>query len=518
MPRILRDELEHASGDLVRVFDRIYEESLRIWDEQHLYEFTDHGKRHTQQVERNLDALTRPLQRSAPLSGEEIFVLLSACCLHDIGMQRADDPEARSRHAQSAYDLILNSHARSKSEVRRVTLPIDDRNARVAIATVARAHWTQYALELPQQDFINDQNVEGRLRLLGLLLAMADLLDLSPVRARYFRSIHRLYDLSSESTLHQTMHDLVKGFRLGPPQPNIPGALQFRIDWAHDNEEMHMISDWVMHWFSSQWLQLQHELYEASAGSIHWTRPWAKPNFNPPQGQISELSTDASRVLKAERAEQLRINRDDFTNRFLQAIKNKETILFLFPAESDFDWHRLSEWCEAHAHLEENCCVARVNVRPSYPSYSSGIIAQIMEQWDKRIPECSDDEAEKHLEIFITQHTGLNLVSIIRTDEYGCKSFENVLKSLVVCNDEAQAARVCLLICPDAAVPSAVTDASIVQSGGPLGRSEVEQHLQNQRGYSSQESRAFYDRMLKLGLTEYPARIYTYIEDHCVQS
>jgi hypothetical protein len=99
MARILREQLQKTNPDLAVSFDRIYDESLRIWDEQYLREYTTHGRRHTEQVERNLDNLTLPLQSSMkPLSDEEIFVLLSATCLHDIGMQRADDPQARSRH------------------------------------------------------------------------------------------------------------------------------------------------------------------------------------------------------------------------------------------------------------------------------------------------------------------------------------------------------------------------------------------------------------------------------------
>ena len=130
------------------------------------------------------------------------------------GMQ-LDVPDARAKHAQYSYELILNSSAQIGPELRRVTLTITDNNKRRAIALVARAHWTDFALRLDSESFISD-NESGRLRLLGLLLAMADLLDISPVRARYFRSLHRLYDLDPVSELHQKMHDLVRGFRIRP--------------------------------------------------------------------------------------------------------------------------------------------------------------------------------------------------------------------------------------------------------------------------------------------------------------
>lgn len=122
--RILRSELERENKELVTLFDRVHEESLKIWEEQHLFNFTTHGKLHTEQVERNLDSLTRPLQASRrPLSAEEIFVLLSAACLHDIGMQRADKEDARARHAEYSRELILYSDAWVGIEERRITLP-----------------------------------------------------------------------------------------------------------------------------------------------------------------------------------------------------------------------------------------------------------------------------------------------------------------------------------------------------------------------------------------------------------
>jgi hypothetical protein len=514
--RILRNEL--GNDKLAVIFDRIYEESLRIWGEQYLREFTTHGRQHTEQVERNLDSLTRPLQSSAkPLTAEEIFVLLSATCLHDIGMQRADDPDARKRHAQYAYDLILYSHAQVGPEERRVTLPIDDTNARVAIANVARAHWTDYALQLAHEDFITDHNDRGRLKLLGLLLAVADLLDLSPVRARYFRSVHRLYDLPAVSELHQTMHRLVKGTRILAPNPNVPGALQFRLEWFDNSETVHIMSEWVMSWFHSQWRQLAPALFEASGGAISWAEPWADVVFNPPQGPIPKLSSAALNVLMAERAEQVRINRDVFAARFRDAIQSGDVSLFLFPADSDFDWRALSEWCEANARLRENCRVARVNIRPSVPAYFSGIIPQLMEQWGEHLPQCSDDEALKRLESFVTDERTPSLVSIIRTDEYVGESLQALLQILVRRTESVPApARVCLLLSSGAEGPKELGGATVVEfDGSSLPREEVEQHLQSRRGYNLQESRDIYDTMLALELTDHPARVYTYIEKHC---
>lgn len=518
MPRLLRNELENVNRELATAFDQIYGESLRIWEEQYLWEYTTHGKRHTEQVERNLDSLTRPLQSSTmPLNAQETFVLLSATCLHDIGMQRADDPDARRKHAQYAFDLIVNSHARFDTEERRVTLPINDRNARVAIANVARAHWTEYALELPKEEFIDDQNNVGRLRLLGLLLAMADLLDLSPVRARYFRSIHRLYELPPVSELHQTMHDLVKGVRIQPKNPNVPGALLFRLEWFDNSEMVRTMNDWIMQWFNSQWWQLHSPLYEESGGAIGWARPWAHIVFNSPQGPVPTLSAQALNILNAERAEQTKINRNTLTARYREAIELKDTVLFLFPADSNFDWRTFSEWCEAHARLVENCRVARISIRPSLPAYFSGIISQLMEQWGEHLSPCSGVEALKYLEAFVTRDDSPSLVSIIRTDEHVGESLQTLIGLLLRRSTLSPApARVCLLISLDAEGPKNLRDGLVIEfDGSLLPREEVEQHLHARHGYSLEESSRIYETMLALKLTNHPAQVYTYIDTHC---
>jgi hypothetical protein len=514
-PRFLRQEL--GNGRLAETFDDVYRESERIWGEQYLREFTTHGRQHTEQVERNLDSLTRPLQSSGmALTAEEVFVLLSASCLHDVGMQRADDPDARRKHAQYAYELILNSSTWVGAEERRITLPIDDRNARVAIANVARAHWTEYALRLEAEDYIVGA-VRGRLRLLGLLLATADLLDLSPVRARYFRSPHRLFDLPPLSELHQTVHDLVKGMRIMAPKPGVPGALQFRLEWFDNDDTVQVMNDWVLLWFHSQWRNLAPALFEASGGLISWAEPWAEVTFNTPQGPTPKLSPAARDVLMAERAEQVRIDRDAFAARFRGAIESGGASLFLFPADSSYDWRALSEWCEAHARLRENCRVARVNLRPSAPTYISAVVSELLEQWGLHLPQSSDGEALRRLESFVTDERTPDLVGIIRADFRVGESLQALLQTFVRGAASGPArARVCLLLSPDADGPGALAGASVVPfDGSSLPREEVERHLQLQRGYSPDESRGIYDTMLALDLTGQPARVYTYIEMHC---
>lgn len=507
----LRAELHNTP--LAAEFDRIYEEAREIWNEQYMLEFTAHGPLHTQQVERNLDSLTEPLQKTPNrLTPHEIFVLLSATCLHDIGMQLINDPEARRKHAQHAYDLILHSSAKIGTESRRVTLSIRDEKSRIAIAKIARAHWTDHALQLKEADWINSQNVKGRLKLLGLLLAMADLLDLSPVRARYFRTIHRLYDLSPESELHQTMHQHVFGIDIQPPDKGSPGKLQFQVEWNGDYPLVHDMNDWVMDWFDSQWRRLCEPLSKESGGLIEWVHPWRDILFRPREGDVLMLSPPAHNVLKAERADQQRIDRNAFTSRFVGALKNKEAVVFLGPSESDFERHILSDWSTAYAELHDRCRVMHLDSR-SFTYFRAGnIAARMLKELGQTLD--AGDDAITALANFLKNDAALSLVTIIKTDNALGKSLQNLLHILLQRNGPATA-RICLLFCPRGKGPKKIGDATIVPFDTLLlPRDEVEEHLRK-RGYSSNTSSEIYNEMDILNHTSHPTDIYTYIHLYC---
>ncbi|HEY0511944.1 MAG TPA: hypothetical protein VGH73_08570 [Thermoanaerobaculia bacterium] len=161
--RELYQELRQADSELAKRLDKVCEEALEIWRYPHLLQMTEHGRPHIEQVEANLDALTRPLQASgSPLEAAEIYVLLAACWLHDIGMQ-LHVLDARAAHAQHSYDLILRSFTQvDGGDLRlKVTLPIEGTNSREAIALVARAHWASFALELPSQEHIFGNSMHG---------------------------------------------------------------------------------------------------------------------------------------------------------------------------------------------------------------------------------------------------------------------------------------------------------------------------------------------------------------------
>lgn len=525
---LLYNELKESDQKLAEEFDAIYQEALNIWNDPALRTFTEHGQKHTLQVERNLDMLTRPLQRlpvpqntgelTGPLKPYEIFVLLSACCLHDIGMQ-LDNSDARERHAEYACNLILHSSARINFDFRRVTLQITDDNAREAIALVARAHWTDYALDLERYDNRIYNNQRGRLPLLGVLLAMADLLDLSPVRASYFRTLHRLYELTPLAWLHQTMHARVKGCEILPPDEN--GELQFELVWRDgvDRNDIRNISDWVMTWFNSQWRLLKSALIAYSGGYIRWTEPWFEVKFTesliPLELEKKQLTEEARRVLRAERIDQRRINRDKFIENFKKALKDHETVLFLIPWESDLDGGFICDWCEAYAATITDCKVATVTIKRSLPTSLSGIISELMKGWQEECTECDDKQALASLSTFLSTDKSRHFLSIIVSDNFRMRELKALLEALMQRpSDHSSGARLCLLRTPESYSPKKLKSAKVITfHASQFSQDEIQRHMKIHFGYPEKESLKIYqDKLLKLPNSHKPMMMYDYIE------
>jgi hypothetical protein len=512
--RLLYHELRAASPVLADELDAITKEALELWKSPHLRTFTAHGEPHILQVEANLDALTKPLQASPQkLRPEEIFILIAACYLHDIGMQLGER-DARERHAQYAFDLILHAHARHMGEERRVTLPINDRNARQAIAAVARGHWTNFAVALDSTDAMKG-NTEGRLRLLGLLLAMADLLDLSPERATYFKSIHQLDKLDAMAELHQTMHELVRVFRVAAPNPAIPEELQYQLEWSDDSETTRTISDWALHWFHSQWRVVAPLLHRESNGRIRWAKPWATAKFREPVGPPLNPSDAAQRILRAERANQLRINRDVFTQAFKDAVTKNHAALFRFPSDAEIDGKPVVEWCESHARLQPNIKVARCDVLPTAALEQASIIAQLLEQIGQHLPKCADDEALQRWRGHVAGEAAGLVVVLVVTADYDERLLTPIIEAAVA-RPASAPARVILLLSLSAAGPASAPGTNVtVCKGEPFVRADVVDYLQKHWGMDAAASEQTCSAMDASGVLSRPARVYDYVRLHC---
>jgi hypothetical protein len=509
IPR-LRDQIR--APELTFQLNRIFDEAAEIWASQHLREFTIHNSPHYLQVEQNLDVITAHLQTTEHrLTEHEIFVLLAACHLHDIGMQLGV-PDARAKHAQYAFELILHSSVWIDAERRQVTLSLADANAREAIAYVARAHWTEFALDLRRSDYIYG-NVFGRLRLLGLLLANADLLDTSAIRAGYFRSSHRLFALAPIAELHQKMHSLIRGFGIVRPHPELRDQLIYELKWRDSSETVRLLADWQLRWFSSQMRQIIPGLEIESGGAIRWASPWARVFFRDPVGPTEQLGTKAKALLLEDVRAQKRIDRDALAERFHEALTNPGATVFLLLGGASSDWRHVTDWCEAHARSEDEIAVARIAASPTDPVDTAALAALALRDWG--IESMESEVVGRAFDVFkATLRRDVALVLIALRDGPSA-ALDEVIQSFAREVPYPNVPRVLVLVTSEVPPLGWGELAVATYQLSSLQECDVDEYLRGRYGYATSERRALIEGIRALDLLQQPSKLYDYIHHHC---
>jgi hypothetical protein len=173
---------EQPNDRLWRALGNVRQAAEEIWDAPlHRY-YTDHKVTHSERVIEKLDGLTAGIMARAGhrLSPSEIYVLLAAAYLHDIGMQDeryagGDLETIRAEHHERTAAMIVGS-VRDRAHYRPLGLDPDPTLVEL-IALVAKAH---RKMDLSDADYA--PIVHGtdtiRPRLLGALLRFADELDI----------------------------------------------------------------------------------------------------------------------------------------------------------------------------------------------------------------------------------------------------------------------------------------------------------------------------------------------------
>lgn len=202
---------------------RIVEFCKTSWISKHLYWFTDHSVSHSESIISLLEQILQPLQTTNQmLTAEEIFILLSAVYLHDIGMQmvivngksaenltKKEYEEIRKRHAEISADIIMN---RTRPELERddIRLPEIPEEYLPAIADVAQGHSTacfEKIISHLQRHPHTPSNKKIRGDLLSALLLIGDELDLQCRRVDFSETA--FYRLSDYSQLHWYKHHYI---------------------------------------------------------------------------------------------------------------------------------------------------------------------------------------------------------------------------------------------------------------------------------------------------------------------
>ncbi len=194
----LRDLLADATPSLFQRYQQIEQKILNdILPLNTPPGYTDHGPKHAHNVQENLRKLL-PSQLDEPLSGFELFALLLATMLHDVGMilSRSGDEklsQIRVNHAERSRDFVIQRHG---------DLGLS-RHEAFHIGELCHAHG------MPTLDYLQGQpfSLSGspvRVPLLSALLRLADYLDLTADRAPGILANSRV--ISSASQQHWDLH------------------------------------------------------------------------------------------------------------------------------------------------------------------------------------------------------------------------------------------------------------------------------------------------------------------------
>jgi hypothetical protein len=197
--------------DQRRAVENIRAAAERIWSRPlHRY-YTDHTVAHSERVIALLDGLTAGMMATEKrLSPSEVFTLLAAAYLHDIGMQNekfaGGDPSAssgqrleqiRAHHNEQTAEMI---YAVFEDPENAFHIPLArDPGIIEAVALVAKGH-RQVNLASAEYDTLVHGGETLRLRLLAALLRFGDELDIDHRRVDLEQM--KLLALPAESQLH----------------------------------------------------------------------------------------------------------------------------------------------------------------------------------------------------------------------------------------------------------------------------------------------------------------------------
>lgn len=226
----------------------IESKAKEIWEKGELYHtyYTLHGMKHSDAVVNILDLLVDGLNPEDKLDEIEIFCLLSAAYLHDVGMQRKyPDDEARIESIFQAknkpytiQDLIRDEHhLRSGRYIKEnfKTLDLDLYEAE-CVRLISEGH---RKVNLGSDDYesqaIGFKRV--RVRLLSSLLRLADELDID-----YRRAPETLYEILKEdmpdfSRLQWLKHYYTSGLIIEPVTKEGKRRLSIEINCQYPRED-----------------------------------------------------------------------------------------------------------------------------------------------------------------------------------------------------------------------------------------------------------------------------------------
>lgn len=195
--------IDYLHGDLPGAVNNVRKAALEIWNvPKHKY-YTDHSVKHSDRIVIKLEGLIQGIMDGGQrLSQHEIYVLLAAVYLHDIGMQNerfegGDLERIRRVHEKISYKMIVGSF--QEPELYRTLNLLPDPDLVESVGLVAQGH-RKTVLRSDRYDEFSFGDDIIRPRLLAALLRLADSLDID--HRRVIIENLKLAKIPAESRFH----------------------------------------------------------------------------------------------------------------------------------------------------------------------------------------------------------------------------------------------------------------------------------------------------------------------------
>lgn len=291
----LEQSLKMISPDLWERLNGVKNAVKKVWRTPYLHWYTDHGPQHSRRVIDLIGQILCPLcldyrfrpENDFPLSNYELYILLAACYLHDIGMQDlkvdersvdelgpSDWEEIRKRHPQRSFEIIRDRTIKPRPR-RTIDLGLaesDDDDSLMPIAFVSMAHGSEYfesAVRTLQENRYHPGGKPIRGDLLAALLMMGDEIDLYKSRANLPDDSIRYPPLS---LLHHYKHYYISSVAVqdgkSPLDRQIAMGFLFPPE-AQDSYDRDLVA-WVVNKIKEQANRTQDILLSSTKGQLRW--------------------------------------------------------------------------------------------------------------------------------------------------------------------------------------------------------------------------------------------------------
>lgn len=361
----------HLEVDLCERLERVRKSAETIWGEQRLKWFTDHrAATHSRHIIEHLGSVLEHLQNTPQaLNPHELYVLLAACYLHDIGMQDFSDPDGRGvenftdedykrirrDHPKRSKELIIARTLRWKRDEFRIDLDPDSQYL-VPIALVAQGHGSAFFADTVRE--LRDLphrpgNRPFRGDLLAALLLMGDELDLHEERATFPPE----FALSPVSLLHHHIHHYVTGVEVVDGRTPKHRRIRLIMEYPQDSDDYRgEVRQWIVTKLRRQCRLTAPVLESCTLGELTWDeeeKNEIRETIDPYGVRRSLLDSDrgilALRELRRELLDRQTVNREELVEALREALgqcgRQFQAIDVL--DQDDSDWSHLAKWLGA---------------------------------------------------------------------------------------------------------------------------------------------------------------------------